>query len=129
MILQVAAAIRSRIPLPEFHPGKLSVWLRFVRLAPGGEVPIGPAQKLITSARDEEEFFHTIAENVLLAVYGAEIPIVHEMPNLIIKLFDRKAPIQMDGAPPLEEPDQIHLKVTVYRYEPSLWQQIFGGRA
>lgn len=126
---QVTKAILSRVDLPTFHPGEVSCWIKFVKLVGTNgakvEESVGGVQKLIFDAGSVAELVHEVAENALLTVYGAETPIVTDMPNLIVKLFDKKVFVPMAGAPPLDQLGQIYLKVTVYRYDPGLWEQLF----
>src|SRR5690606_13572922 len=107
----------------EFRPGRFSVWLRFVRSPEPGAPPteqVGEVQKRVDTAGSYNELIHLIAREIVLAVYGAEVQVVTEVPNLIITLLGHRHRVHMPGAPPLDEPDQIFLKVTVYRYQPSL---------
>lgn len=130
LLEQTAKAIERAISLPDFRPTKVSMWLKFVRLGSENGTPIeqttGHVQKLIFVAASFPELVRQVAENLILAVYGAEVPVVREMPNLIVRLFDQKAWVQVPGAPPIDQADQIFLKATVYRYEPDLWAQLFG---
>lgn len=132
MVAQTAAAIQAAIPVPEFRSGKFSVWLKFVRLKTDDgttvEENLAPPTKQIFTAANADELLHQLADNVLLAVFGAEAPVVQEMPNLIVKLLDKKAQVAVPGAPPLTQPDQIFLKATVYEYSPSLWDTLFGRK-
>lgn len=130
LLAQTQAAILGKINLPDFQPCKVSMWLKFVRIeeSDGAKVEqnAGPVQKLVFTAGSPEELVHQVTENMLLTVYGAEVQIVKDLPNLIVKLFDKKAYVPVAGAPPLDQPGQIYLKATVYRFEPSLWDQLFG---
>lgn len=133
LLSQVAEAIRSKIDLPEFHAGKFSMWLKFVRpvITEDGtrmEESVGGLQKLVFTAGSFDELLLHVAENAVLAVYGAELPVVKELPNLIVKLIDRKSFVPVPGGPPVDQAGQVFLKATVYRYEPSLWEQIFGRK-
>ncbi len=125
---QTAAAIQTALPLPEIRPGKFSVWLKFVRLTSAGEESIAPPTKQILTAATAAELTQQLAENALLAVFGAEVQVVQDLPNLIVKVLDRKATVPMPGAPPLDQAGQVFLKATVYEYSPGLWEKLFGGR-
>jgi hypothetical protein len=130
LLARTERAIAEQVTLSDFEPCKVSMWLKFVKLQPvdgtNMEVNITPVQKVIFTASSFAELVQEVAENMVLAVYGADAPPVKELPNLIVKLFDQKARIATPGAPPLEEEGQIFLKATVYRYEPSLWERLFG---
>jgi len=129
---QVTRAIIARVDLPAFQPGEVSCWIKFVKLVSSNgskvEENVGQTEKLIFDAHSPAELVRQVAENALLTVYGAEVPIVADMPNLIVKLFGTKVFVPMEGAPPLDKPGQIFLKVTVYRYDPGLWEQLFPRR-
>lgn len=89
------------------------------------EEPVGNVHKLVLQVNSLDELVGELADNMVVAVYGGDIQLVKEMPNLIIKLFDQKVWIPMTGAPPIDQAGQIYLKATVYRWEPSLWDQLF----
>lgn len=131
LVQELTTALHSHFPAHEgFSPGRYSLWLRLVKpsVIDGSIVdhPIGAAQKLVMTFRSRDELLEAIAENALVTVYGAEVALVKEMPNLIVKLLDRKARVPVSGAPPLDAPNQPFLKVTVYRFEPSLWERLTG---
>lgn len=130
MIQHAARALEAQIDWGaiDFHPGKFSIWLRFIRLTEGGEQEVLPAHKLVREAMTEKELRYLLAEQVVLTVFGSELTVVTDLPNLVVKLNDRKSTVHLPGAPPLEQPDQIFLKVTVYRYEPGLWARLFGSK-
>lgn len=131
-VQQVAAAIQGQIEPPYLLPEKVSLWLRFFRKRPGQDPPeetLGPIEKYVVPVHSYFSLIESVAEAAVLAVYGAEHPVVDEMPNLVMKLFDRRALVPIPGAPAPSEPDQVYLKVTVYRYQPDLWQQVFGARS
>lgn len=130
MTRHVAKAIEEQIDLSavSFQSGKVSIWLRFIRLESGGEQEVLPAQKVIAEVLSPRALLYKVAEQVVLSVFGSEVTVVAEVPNLIVKLFDRKAMVRVPGGPPLEQEKQIFLKVTVYRYEPGLWQRLFGAK-
>lgn len=127
LIQTVAQAITSEIELTSCPSAKYEVWLRFVRLGPGAERPVMPARKLLIEAQTPKELIYATATEVVLAVYGAEVTVVDHLPNLILRLLDKKGLVHLPGAPPLDEAEQIFLKVKVSRYQPGLWQQLFGG--
>jgi hypothetical protein len=132
LLTQTEQGIHGQIDLPEYRAGKISMWVKFVRMEQVDgtwiEQTVGPVHKLIFLAGSYGELVHQVAENVVLAVYGAEVPIVQAIPNLIVRFFTHKARVPMPGAPPLEEPGQIFAKVTVYEYAPDLWEQMFGKK-
>lgn len=134
LVQELTTALHSHFPQTAgFSPGRYSVWLRLVKpgLLDGSIVdqPIGPASKLALTVRSRNELIEAVAENALVTIYGAELPLVQSMPNLIVKLEGRKVRIHVDGAPPLTAADQPFLKVTVYRFEPSLWERLTGKSA
>lgn len=132
MVSDLTRQVREQVAPPTFRPGKVSLWLKLVRLVPMDgslvEENEGPVQKLILRAAAFDDLAQQMAENMVLYIYGAEVPLVREMPNVIMKLFDRKVRLKMAGAPPLEEPGQLFLKATVYEHSPSLWEQLFPRR-
>ncbi len=129
----VTKAILSGVDLSAFHPGEVTCWIKFVQLRgmDGAKIEetVGSTTKLIFDADSVAKLVRAVAENALLAVYGAEVPIVADMPNLIVKLFDKQFFVPIAGAPPIDEPGQIFLKVTVHRYDPGLWKQLFPRRS
>jgi hypothetical protein len=129
LVAQTESAIRERFAADEFHPGKVSVWIKLIRQVPMEqtqlEETVGSVHKVLLPASSFPELIRALSENLVVTVYGGELQIVREMPNLIIKLFDRKAVVPVPGAPPLDQAGQIFLKATVYRWEPSLWDQLF----
>lgn len=129
LVAQTVAAIRAQFERDEFHPGKVSVWIKLIRQVPMEqtfiEETVGSVHKVMLPAGSFSELLGALAENLVVAVYGDEVQIVREMPNLIIKLFERKAVVRVPGAPPIDQSGQIFLKATVYRWEPSLWDQLF----
>lgn len=133
LVAHVEEAIKARIDLPGFRPGKVSLWIKLVRFRHEDgcllEESVGGLQKCLFTAASVDELINQVADNIVLAIFGAELQLVREMPNLIVKLFDRKAQVPMAGAMPLDQPDQIWLKATVYRYEPGLWERLFGRQS
>jgi len=126
----VELAIRRRLTLPDFRPGKVSVWIKLIRYSQldGGlvEETVGNIHKLMLAVNSSDELMQELSANMVVSVYGGEMQLVKEMPNLIVKLFDRKAYVEMPGAPPVDQAGQLVLKATVYRWEPSLWDQLLG---
>lgn len=126
MIQLVAKAIRAEIDLTEFHPHKYDLWFNFLRMENGAERAVLPAAKRVETAATESELLYKVAEQVVLTIFGAEVRVVDDLPNLIVRLLDHRATIHLPGAPALDAPDQIFLKVTVSRHEMGLWEQLFG---
>jgi hypothetical protein len=126
---QVAKAIHEYVSPPEFHPGKVSVWIKLVRpqLMDGAHVEetLGSVHKVIFDAISLDELIREVADNLVLAAFGGDVQIVTAMPNLIVKLFETKGYVPIPGAPPIDQAGQVYLKATVYRWEPSLWDQLF----
>lgn len=129
MVQLVAKAIRERIDLVGFQPSKYDLWLHFIRLEDGAEREVLPATKRVEEATTESELLYKVAEQVVLAVFGSEITVVTELPNLMVRLLDHRATVHLPGAPALDQPDQIFLKVSLSRHEPGLWQRLFGGNS
>lgn len=133
MALRIHRQMQESVELPNFRPGKVSLWLKYVRLKRDDgailEETDGPVQKQVFLAASPDELMQDVAENILLFVFGAELSQVKGLPNLIIKLFDKKVRLQTPAAPALDEPDQLFLKATVYEYHPSLWEQLFSRRS
>lgn len=129
---EIKAKILHGVKVPEFHPGEVSLWVRFVRFRPldGAYVEENVAHpcKHDFHANTVEEVAAAAAEQIALAVYGAEAPVLHAMPNLVVRLFAHKAIIPWPGAAPLTEPGQIWLKATANTCDRSLWDQLFGHR-
>ena len=103
LVTKVQAAILEALPEPgSFRPGKVSMWVKLVKLGDmdGSQVEItqGSTHKVIVTAGSWQELLQAVAENLVLAVYGAEISLVKELPNLIVKLFDRKRTVPIVGA-------------------------------
>ncbi len=126
---QVARIIERHVEPPaDFHPGKVSVWIKLVRFVSVDgakmEETVGTVHKLIFVADTVPELIRVVAENMVLVAFGSEVQLVREMPNLIVKLFDQKRFVPIPGAPPLDEPDQLYLKATIYEFRPSLWDQL-----
>lgn len=133
LVASTRAAIEEALPAPaDFRPGKVSMWIKLVKLGEmeGARVELneGPTQKVIVTAGSYQELLQAVAENLVLAVFGAEVSLVKALPNLIVKLFDRKRTVAVAGGPPLDQAGQLYLKATVYRWEPSLWEQLFPGK-
>lgn len=130
---EIARELQRRIELPNFRPGKVSLWLKLVKLVPDDgatiEQTVGTVGRQIFLAASPAELMRDVATNVLLFVFGAELPLVNDLPNLIVKLYDKKVWIQVQGGPPLDQAGQIFVKATVYEYHPGLWEQLFGSRS
>jgi len=130
LLVRTESAISRAIPRPDFTHGKVSMYIKFVRFIDSDGSPIeeaiGPVLKQVLTVSSYDELLRHVSENMMLAVYGAEIQVVKEMPNLIVRLFDQKSFVPTPGAPDLDAPRQIYLKATVYRYEPSLWDSLFN---
>lgn len=124
----VEAAIKGRIRPTEFRPGKVSVWIKMVKLVGNQEETAGHVHKVLLTAAHDEDLIRQLAENLVVATFGADVPLVESMPNLIVKLFDTKAYVAIPGAPPIDQAGQLFLKATVYPFEPSLWDQLFGKK-
>lgn len=127
----VAQRLQAALPAPGVVPGKVSVWLRFVRHVPQpagapAEETVGTTTRVFFTALAAAELYEQVAQNVLLKVYGEEIQTVTALPNLILRVEDRKVRVAMPGAPPLDQPGQIFLKVTVFAWRPGLWERLFG---
>lgn len=116
-------------PPTEFSPCKVSVWIKLVKPARVDgvqmEETVGNVHKVMLEVNSVDELVREVADNVVVAVFGGDVPLVRQMPNLIVKVFDSKAYVPMEGAPPLDAAGQMFLKATVYRWEPSLWDQLF----
>lgn len=132
LVSRIKERILATLEVEGFRPGKISLWLKFVQFGSMDGTPvetaISPVHRVVFTAASIDELVEQVAENLVLQVFGAETQVVRELPNLIVKLFDHKAMIPMDGAPPLDAPDQVFVKATVYRYDPGLWEQLFGRR-
>jgi len=130
LLVRTERAISQMIARPDFTHGKISMFIKFVRFVDSDgsqmEEAVGHVNKQVLTVSSYNELLRLVAENMMLAVYGAEVQLVKEMPNLIVRLFDQRAIIPTPGAPPLDAPGQIYLKATVYRYTPSLWDSLLG---
>ena len=128
LVATVEAAIQAHVEPPDFGHGKVSVWIKLVRLAraPDPEETVGHVHKVLLTVKSLDDLIQQVAENLVVAVFGGDVQLVAAMPNLIIKLFESKAYVPLPGAPPIDQSGQVFLKATVYRWEPSLWDQIFG---
>lgn len=126
---RTAQAILKHVEPPEFHPCKVSIWIKLVKLVhvDGAQMEetVGSVHKLMLMSNSYADLVRELADNMVLAAFGGDVQLVKEIPNLIVKLFDHKAYVPMPGAPPLDQPGQLYLKATVYRWEPSLWDQLF----
>ena len=128
MIQTVAKAIAGRTDLPDVRPGKHEIWLTFIRRIGPSEERVVPGQKRVLSVSTGRELLYAVAREVVLAVFGDVVQVVKDLPNLKVRLLDRRADVHLPGAPPLDQAGQIWLKVTVRRYEPGLLERLFGER-
>lgn len=129
LVTKVEAALRAYLKAPDFRHGKASVWMKLVR--PTGtnqEETVGDVHKVLLTANSYDDLLSQVSENLVVAAFGGDVQLVDTMPNLIVKLFESKAYVPIPGAPPIDQAGQIFLKATVYKWEPSLWDQIFGGK-
>lgn len=127
----VAAKMAAAVPVERGLPGRFSVWLRFFRhqTGPDGvlmEETVGTTTRVFFTARNAPDLYEELAQNVVLKVYGEEVETTRTLPNLVLKIGLRKEKVALSGAPPLSQPDQVFLKVTVYEYQPSLWERVLG---
>lgn len=128
VVRTVATAMAVQLGVPEVRPGKHEVWLTFVRRNGITEELVMPGHRVMVTAQTGPELLNAVARAVVLATFGAEIQVVRDLPNLSVRLLDRREVVHLPGAPPPENPDQIWLKVTVRRYEPGLLARLFGER-
>jgi len=125
----VAAAIAAQIGEPVIRPGKHELWLTYVRRRPEGEERVLPGRKLVLTAATGKELLYAVAREVVLTVFGDLVRVVDDLPNLTVWLLDRRGEVHLPGAPPPEAAEQIWLRVTVRRFEPGLWERLFGPNA
>lgn len=75
LVAQTVAAIRAQFERDEFHPGKVSVWIKLIRQAPMEqtfiEETVGSVHKVMLPAGSFSELLGALAENLVVAVYGA----------------------------------------------------------
>lgn len=130
LVAQVEQAIRAHAQPPERGHGKASVWIKLVKpaKAPEPEETVGQVHKVMLTFTSYDDLIQEIAENLVVAVFGGDVQLVPALPNLIIKLFEHKFYVPVPGAPPIDQSGQVFLKATVYHWEPSLWDQIFGKK-
>lgn len=129
LVASVEAAIRAGTEKPDFAHGKVSLWVKLVRLdSQGHEETVGPPHKVMLTATSYDDLVRQLAENLVVATFGGDVQLVTAMPNLILKLFEKKTFVPVAGAPPVDQAGQLFLKGTVYRSEPSLWDQWFGKK-
>lgn len=133
LVSRVNQAILERVRLDEFHPGKVSVWIKLVKpVFQDGvhmEETVGNVHKVMFVANSLEELVREVADNMVLAAFGGDVQLVKDLPNVIVKLFEHKLYVPLPGAPPIDQAGQLFLKATVYRWEPSLWDQLFKRQA
>lgn len=105
------------------------MWIKLVKLVTSDgtqmEEAVSNVHKVMMDVNSLDELIAELADNLVMALYGGDVPLVKDTPNLIVKVFDSKAYVPMPGAAPLDAAGQVFLKATVYRWEPSLWDQIF----
>jgi len=126
VIQKVAEAIDEQVGRPACLAGKCELWLTYVKRTGGSDAAVMPGRKLIIDAAGPTELLYAIAAEVVLSVFGDEIRVVDDLPNLLLRLLDRRGEVHLPGAPDLAQEAQIWLKVTVHRHEPGLWQRLFG---
>lgn len=129
LIRKVAAAIVTETGIPKVRPGRHEIWLTFVRRDGSTEERVMPGRKVVHSVVTGHELVHAVAEAIVLTVFGELVQVVKELPNLRLRLLERRAQVHLPGAPPLEQDGQIWLKVTVRRSEPGLLERLFRLRA
>lgn len=125
----MAAAIVTETGIPKVRPGRHEIWLTFVRRDGSTEERVMPGRKVVRSVVTGHELVHAVAEAIVLTVFGELVQVVKELPNLRLRLLERRAQVHLPGAPPLEQDGQIWLKVTVRRSEPGLLERLFRLRA
>ncbi|HYF78416.1 MAG TPA: hypothetical protein VD973_14865 [Symbiobacteriaceae bacterium] len=129
LVAKVESALQAHLKTPDWKHGKVSVWMKLVRpMGQSQEETVGDVHKVLLTATSYDDLLSQVAENLVVAAFGGDVQLVDSMPNVIVKLFDKKAYVAVPGAPPLDQAGQIFLKATVYKWEPSLWDQIFGGK-
>ena len=129
VVRRVAAVIIAETGIPKVRPGRHEVWLTFVRRSGTSEERLMPGRKDVHSVMTGQELVHAVAESIVLTVFGAEIQLVDHLPNVRLRLLDRRAELHLPGAPPLDQDGQVWLRVTVRRSEPGLLERLFGVRA
>lgn len=130
LVAGVEAAIRRGTEQPDFQHGKVSLWMKLVRLdSEGREETVGPVHKVLLTASSYDDLLRQVAENLVVATFGGDVQLVEAMPNLVLKLFEQKAYVAVPGAPPIDQAGQLLLKGTVYRSEPSLWDSWFKKKS
>ncbi|MDF2627311.1 MAG: hypothetical protein K0R39_1142 [Symbiobacteriaceae bacterium] len=127
LVAKVESALRTHLKAPDFRHGKASVWMKLVRpLGANQEETVGDVHKVLLTATSYDDLLRQVSENLVVAAFGGDVQLVDAMPNLIVKVFESKAYVPIAGAPPIDQAGQVFLKATVYKWEPSLWDQIFG---
>lgn len=124
----VQERLQAAAPLEGAVPRRVSVFLRPIRKASDGEESTGLLKRLLFTIVSPDDLYQQVAENILLYVLGEEDAIFRDLPNVELRLLGKRVSLALPGAPPPDNPDQIWLKVTVYEYTPSLWQQMFGRK-
>ncbi|MFB5082645.1 hypothetical protein [Symbiobacterium thermophilum] len=128
MIRRVAAVIIAETGIPKVRPGRHEIWLTFVRRTGTSEERVMPGRRDVRSVMTGQELAHAVAESIVLTVFGGEIQVVDQLPNVKLRLLDRRADLHLPGAPPLDQDGQVWLRVTVRRSEPGLLERLFGPR-
>lgn len=133
LVAQVEQAILAEVTGKEFRPGRVSVWTKLVRpvVHDGipGEETVGELHKHQFVARSFPELVRSLAEQIVLTIYGAEIQIVTEIPDMVLKLYGHKTRVKSPFTPARRQADPLYLKVTVYYAPPSLWENLFHRQA
>jgi hypothetical protein len=111
------------------HMGRLSVWIRFIdeELYNGSPVEVtqGSTTRLIFEAHEPEELITTLAENIVLKVFGEELRLTNGVPEIALKLFEDKYYLEPRG-PYADHTTDLKLKVTVYEHRPNLFERLFN---
>lgn len=127
LIAHVKERLREAAPLTKV-PHRVSLFLRPIRKTPDGEESTGLLKRLLIRVTSAEELYEQVAENVLLYTLGDAETLFQDLPNVELRLLGERATVPLPGSPPLDRADQIWLKVTVYEYLPTLWEQMFPGK-
>lgn len=125
----VGDRLREAAPLAGAPPKRVSVFLRPIRKTAAGEESTGLLKRMLFTITSQEDLYQQVAENILLYTLGEEDALFRDLPNVELRLLGKRVSIGLPGAPPFDQSDQIWLKVTVYEYTPSLWEQMFGRQA
>lgn len=126
LIQVVAEAIDDQVGRPECRPGKYDLWLTYIKRVGSGESAVLPGRRSVIDASGPTDLLYEVSAAVVLSVFGDEVQVVDELPNLQVRLLDRKGTVRLPGAPDPQQDGQIWLKVAVNRHEPGLWKRLFG---